>query len=253
MKALVLENISKKLGRRQILKNISFEVEQGNITGFIGPNGAGKTTTIKMITGLINKDEGKLLLNGIDIKNKRMALQNVGSIVESPIFFPYMSGEENLRDLSFLNENMSKNEREEKIKEVISIVGLNGREKDKVKTYSLGMKQRLGIAQSLLNNPSLVILDEPTNGLDPLGIKELRELILKLNREKGITFFISSHYLNELEQICTDFVIINYGEIKWKGKKEKLISIKGKENLEEAFVSILGGENAENFNKDGVV
>ncbi|MFX0550123.1 ABC transporter ATP-binding protein [Hathewaya histolytica] len=250
---LVFKHVSKKLGKRKVINNVTFQVKKGSITGFIGPNGAGKTTAIKLMTGLINNTEGEIFLNEVSITDKKNALKEVGAIVEEPIFFPYMSGKDNLKVLSFLIEDMTKEEKKKKINEVLSIVNLTERENDDFKTYSLGMKQRLGIAQALLNNPKLVILDEPTNGLDPLGVREFRELILRLNKEKGITFFISSHLLGELQLICTDFIIINEGNIMWAGTKENLLTLKGKEGLEEAFVAVLRGEIGEDTNKHGVL
>ncbi|MEA4825540.1 MAG: ATP-binding cassette domain-containing protein, partial [Clostridium sp.] len=164
----------------------------------------------------------------------------LGAIVESPIFFPYMSGRKNLQNLARLNPNMTRKEQLDKVEEALSIVGLQDRAKDKVKTYSLGMKQRLGIAQSLLNNPDIVILDEPSNGLDPIGMRELRELVLKLQEEKGITFFISSHLLDELQQMCNKLIVIREGSLIWKGLTQELLAKShGSNRLEDAFVELM--------------
>lgn len=237
---LRVENISKRIKRKNIINNISFEVKEGDICGFIGPNGAGKTTLIRLITGLIKPTEGSIYINNYDVNIQRKeALINLGAIVEAPIFFSYLTGEQVLLNLSILNEDMNKEERKQNVEEVLKIVGLFDRRGDKVSTYSLGMKQRLGIAQSLLNNPKVIILDEPANGLDPMGMIELRELILKLNKEKGITFFISSHLLDELQKICEKLVIIKEGSLVWCGDTKELINESNSNNLEEIFVSLM--------------
>lgn len=237
---LRVENISKRIKRKNIINNISFEVKEGDICGFIGPNGAGKTTLIRLITGLIKPTEGSIYINNYDVNIQRKeALINLGAIVEAPIFFSYLTGEQVLLNLSILNEDMNKEERKQNVEEVLKIVGLFDRRSDKVSTYSLGMKQRLGIAQSLLNNPKVIILDEPANGLDPMGMIELRELILKLNKEKGITFFISSHLLDELQKICKKLVIIKEGSLVWCGDTKELINESDSNNLEEIFVSLM--------------
>lgn len=237
---LKVDNVCKKIKRREIIKNISFTVNKGDICGFIGPNGAGKTTLIRLITGLIKNDKGNIFLDGYDVeKDRRHALVNLGAIVQEPIFFSYLTGKKALLNLALLNENMTKKERKDKVLEVLKIVGLYDRRKDKVSTYSLGMKQRLGIAQALLNNPKIIILDEPANGLDPMGMIELRELILKLNKEKGITFFISSHLLDELQKICNKLVVIRTGEVIWSGDTETLLNETKGKTLEETFVSLM--------------
>ena len=197
---LRVEEITKKIKRREIIKGISFSVEKGEICGFIGPNGAGKTTMIRLLTSLIKPTSGKIFINGLNVvENRKEALKSLGAIVEAPIFFSHMTGRQILMNLSLFNGEMTKLERIQKVEEVLMSVGLFERKDDRVSTYSLGMKQRLGIAQALLNDPQIIILDEPANGLDPVGMMELRELILKLNREKEITFFISSHLLDELQ------------------------------------------------------
>ena len=168
---LFVDNLNKKIRRREIIKDVSFTVGKGDICGFIGPNGAGKTTIIRMLTSLVKPTSGQIQLNGYDVVTQRKeALQNLGAIVESPIFFSHMSGEEVLMNLALLIPNKTKSERLAKVLEVLEVVGLSDRKKDKVSTYSLGMKQRLGIAQALLNDPQIIILDEPANGLDPLGM-----------------------------------------------------------------------------------
>ena len=167
-------------------------------------------------------------------------MKSLGAIVEAPIFFSHMSGEKVLMNLALLNERMTKEERINKVQDVLKTVGLSNRGKDKVSTYSLGMKQRLGIAQALLNDPELIILDEPANGLDPLGMVELRELILRLNQERGITFLISSHLLDELQKICNTFIIIKEGSLVWQGSKETLLKEGNHESsLEEFFIELI--------------
>lgn len=240
-KKLQAINLTKKIGGRTIINDLSFEIEEGDICGFLGPNGSGKTTTIRMITGLISPTKGEILISGNNVaKDRRTALIKLGAIVESPIFFPYMSGRKNLQNLARLNPNMTRKEQLDKVEEALSIVGLQDRAKDKVKTYSLGMKQRLGIAQALLNNPDIVILDEPSNGLDPMGMRELRELVLKLQEEKGITFFISSHLLDELQQMCNKLIVIREGRLIWQGlTQELLVKSHGSNRLEDAFVELM--------------
>lgn len=238
---LCVKNLNKNIGRRKIIQDLSFEVNKGDICGFLGPNGAGKTTTIRMITGLIKPNSGEITISGKNIVSSRgEALENLGAIVESPIFFPYMSGRKNLQNLARLNKGMERKKQLEKVEEVLEIVGLKDRAKDKVKTYSLGMKQRLGIAQALLNDPEIVILDEPANGLDPMGMKELRELIIMLKEIKGITFFISSHLLDELQQVCNKLVLIKEGVLIWAGTTEELIKESSNSGrLEDAFINIM--------------
>lgn len=183
---------------------------EGDILGFIGPNGAGKTTTIKLILGLQNITSGKVYINGYDIEqNFKKAIENVGTIVESPDLYMYMSGYENLKLVSNLYKNVDK----KRIDEIIKLVGLENRIKDKVSKYSLGMRQRLGIAQALLHRPKLLILDEPTNGLDPEGIKEVKVLLKKLAEQENMAILISSHNLAELDTFCNKISIIKNGEI----------------------------------------
>ncbi|MCR3761352.1 ATP-binding cassette domain-containing protein [Clostridium felsineum] len=240
-KVLSVKKLTKRLGKRTIINDMTFSVNAGGICGFIGPNGAGKTTMLRLLTGLISPTSGSVMVNDTDVtKDREKALKYLGAIVENPIFFQYLTGEKALLNLAMLNEGMTRTQRKEKVKEVIEIVGLSGREKDTINTYSLGMKQRLGIAQALLNNPQIVFLDEPLNGLDPLGIIELRNLILKLNKEKNITFFISSHILDELQKICTELVIIKEGKLMWSGRTEELLSKVDKESsLEDVFVRLM--------------
>lgn len=207
---LKCENLCKSFGKRQILNNVSLEVNQGDILGFIGPNGAGKTTTIKLILGLQSIDSGAVKINGYDIQKEfEKAIEKVGTIVENPDLYMYLSGYDNLKLIS----NMYKNIDKKRIDEVVKLVKLEQRINDKVSKYSLGMRQRLGIAQALLHKPNLLILDEPTNGLDPEGIKELRELIKELAEKENMAIVISSHNLSELESFCNKVTIIKNGKI----------------------------------------
>ena len=207
---LKCENLCKNFGKKQILDNVSLEVKQGDILGFIGPNGAGTTTTIKLILGLQSIDSGTVKINRHDIqKDFEKAIEKVGTIVENPDLYMYMSGYNNLK----LIANLYKNVDNKRIDEVVKLVKLEQRIKDKVSKYSLGMRQRLGIAQAILHKPNLLILDEPTNGLDPEGIKELRELIKNLAEKEKMAIVISSHNLAELESFCNKVTIIKNGKI----------------------------------------
>lgn len=209
-KILQCSNLNKKIGSRHILKDVSFEIEEGDILAFIGPNGSGKTTTIKCILGLNTINSGDVFINGYSIEKDFVnAIDKVGAIVENPDLYMHLSGYENLK----IFKNMYKNVTDDDIKRVISLVGLDNRIKDKVSKYSLGMRQRLGIAQALLHKPNLLILDEPTNGLDPEGIKDLRNLLKKIAKEDKTGIFISSHNLAELESFCNKVCIIKNGII----------------------------------------
>jgi ABC-2 type transport system ATP-binding protein len=239
MKNIILDvkSVSKKVRRRHLVKEVSFQINEGEICGLLGPNGAGKTTLIRLLTGLIKPTGGGVFINNKHIVSQRKeALQNVGAIVESPIFFPYMTGKENLTNLARLHSFHTKQKRQQRVKEVLDIVGLTGRENDKVRTYSLGMKQRLGIAQALLGDPDLLILDEPANGLDPMGVRELRELLFTLKRDYNKTILISSHLLDELQRVCDQIVVMREGELIWDGALDQLASGK---NLEDAFVELV--------------
>ena len=238
MKILVCENLKKQVKRKVIIENILFSVDKGEVVGLIGPNGAGKTTIIKSILGLINLTEGKVTINGYDIKKDFVkAIEKVGAIVENPDAYMYLSGYDNLK----ITANNYKGITKSRIDEVAKIVGLENRIKDKVSTYSLGMRQRLGIAEAIINNPELLILDEPTNGLDVEGIIEIRNLIKKLSHQ-GIAIIISSHNLTEIDNLCNRIIAIKNGkmivdetidEFKTSENGEKLSS-------EEAFIKKVG-------------
>ena len=212
MKKIILrcENLKKNFGKKEILKGVSLKLTEGDILGFIGPNGAGKTTTIKLILGLQSITSGKVFINGYDIETDfTKAIEGVGTIVESPDLYMYMSGYENLKLVANLYKNVDK----QRIDEIVKLVGLENRIKDKVSKYSLGMRQRLGIAQAILHKPNLLILDEPTNGLDPEGIKEVKTLLKKLAEEENMAILISSHNLAELDTFCKKICIIKNGEV----------------------------------------
>lgn len=222
---LEIKNVSKKIGKKQILKDITLEVKQGEIFGFVGPNGAGKTTLIKTMLGLYKQDSGFITINGFNIKTEfEKAMENIGAIIENPEMYDYLSGKDNLKIYKMIG-NVS----DEALEEIIKTVKLENRINNKVKTYSLGMRQRLGLAQALISNPKLLILDEPTNGLDPIGIKELRELLKKISKEKNISVFVSSHILSEIELMCDRIAIIDGGSlIEIKDLKDKKQDAKDK-------------------------
>ena len=208
-KLLECQNLCKSFGRKQILKGLSFEIDEGDILAFIGPNGSGKTTTIKLILGLQKIDKGKVIINGFDVeKDFVKVIEKVGAIVENPDTYMYLTGWQNLKMIA----NLYKGVTDEEIKEIVKLVNLEKRINDKVSKYSLGMRQRLGIARALINKPNVLILDEPTNGLDPEGIKDLRNLLKKLAKE-GMGVLISSHNLAELESFCNKVLIIDNGKI----------------------------------------
>jgi len=210
MELLKIQGLTKVIKKKKILDNISLTVNSGEIVGFLGPNGAGKTTTIKLIMGLFRITEGEIKICGHDIvADFEAAMANVGGIVENPDLYRRMTGRENLEYFASMYDNVDK----KNIDDVVELVKMSERIDDKVKTYSLGMCQRVGIAQALLHNPRLLVLDEPTNGLDPIGIKELRDLLKYLAKEAGVGVFISSHLLSEMELMCDRIYIIDEGVI----------------------------------------
>ena len=211
-KKIVLEtkNLSKNFGNKKILKAINMKIYEGDIVGLIGPNGAGKTTFIKTILNLYKEREGEVFICGINIdQDFEKAILNVGCVIENPDLYPHLSGYKNIKIVSLLNNIKD----DEYIEKIVKLFKLNARIKDKVKKYSLGMKQRLGIVCALIKKPKLLILDEPTNGLDPLGIKELRDIIKNISEDMNVTVLISSHILSEIENICDRIVIIDNGYI----------------------------------------
>ncbi|WP_201713716.1 ABC transporter ATP-binding protein [Rossellomorea arthrocnemi] len=211
MKTVVqLQSVTKVIKGKTIIDNLTFDVYEGEVFGFLGPNGAGKTTTIRMIVGLMNISKGDVLISGKSIKKDfEGAIKDVGAIVENPELYKFMSGYQNLKHFARMQKGIT----DERMKEVIELVGLTDRINDKVKTYSLGMRQRLGLAQCLLHKPKLLILDEPTNGLDPAGIREIRAYIRKLAQEEGMAVIVSSHLLSEMEMMCDRIGIIQSGKL----------------------------------------
>ena len=208
MKVLELKHLTKRFGERIAVNNVSFDVEDGEIFGFLGANGAGKSTTIKMLTGLTTITSGDAYICGYSVKYSfEKAMRNVGAIVEIPEFYNYLSGYQNLKYFAKLSNINDK----QQIDDVVSIVGLSARINEKVSKYSLGMKQRLGVAQALLGHPKLLILDEPTNGLDANGIREFRQLLKKLAKNNKISILISSHILSEMQLLCDKIGIIDNG------------------------------------------
>ncbi len=207
---LSVKNLTKTIGKRKIIKDISFELKSGEVFGFLGPNGAGKTTTIRMLVGLIKPTSGSIKICGHDVKKDfSKAMERLGCIVENPELYPYLTGWENLQFFA----RMLKGVDDKRIKDIVELVGLKDRIQDKVKTYSLGMRQRLGIAQALLSKPKVLILDEPTNGLDPSGIREMRQFIRFLAKEEGLSVLVSSHLLSEIQLLCDRVSIILSGKI----------------------------------------
>ncbi len=220
MPVLEIERISKSFGRLQAVEDLSLHVEEGDIYGFLGPNGAGKTTAIRMMLGLVTPSAGTARIFGHDIRREfKRAIRNVGAMVEGPASYGYLSARTNLRLFGLLSGGVS----EQRIVEVLQMVGLARRADQKVKAYSQGMRQRLGIALALLERPRLLVLDEPTNGLDPQGTREIRNLIRRIRDEEGTTVFLSSHYLAELEQICDRIAIINRGRVLREGNLDALL------------------------------
>jgi ABC-2 type transport system ATP-binding protein len=208
LELLKIENLKKNIGKKKILKGFSLTVNSSEIVGFLGPNGAGKTTTIKMILGLFSITEGRITICGHDVVTDfENAMKNVGGIVENPDLYKRMTGRENLEYFASMYEHVDP----ASIDQVVKLVKMSERIDDKVRTYSLGMCQRIGVAQALLHNPRLLVLDEPTNGLDPIGIKELRDLLKNLAKEAGVGIFISSHLLAEMELMCDRIYIIDNG------------------------------------------
>lgn len=239
-KILECQNLCKRFGKKQILKDVSFEIDEKDILAFIGPNGSGKTTTIKLILGLQNIDSGSVKINGYDVeKDFVKSIERVGAIVENPDTYMYLSGWQNLK----LVANLYKGVTDDDLKTIVKTVGLENRIHDKVSKYSLGMRQRLGIARALINKPNLLVLDEPTNGLDPEGIKDLRILLKRLAKE-GMGILISSHNLAELESFCNKVLIIDNGVILEKSEVKKF-----KDNNNKYLFKV---DNTKNIKLDGM-
>lgn len=207
---LQLNGVTKRIGSKTLVSSLSFQIAKGEIVGLLGPNGAGKTTTIRMIVGLIGMTEGDVHIGGHSVRTDfERAIRHVGGIIENPEFYPYMTGMDNLKQYARMAEGVT----DARIHEVTKLVGLQNALNKKVKAYSLGMRQRLGIAQALLHRPSVLILDEPTNGLDPAGIREMREYMKSIAETEGIAILVSSHLLSEMELMCSRVVVIQEGKL----------------------------------------
>lgn len=205
-----LQGVSKIISSRSLVSDLTLDISPGQVFGFLGPNGAGKTTTIRMMVGLMSISKGDIFISGHSVKNGfEEAIAQVGAIVENPEMYKFLTGYQNLVHFARMSPGVTK----ERIAETIERVGLTARIHDKVKTYSLGMRQRLGVAQAILHRPKLLVLDEPTNGLDPQGIRELRDYLRLLTHEEGITVFVSSHLLSEMELMCDTVAIIQNGKL----------------------------------------
>ena len=234
--AISVRDLSKKYGERMAVSHINFDVPLGTVCGFVGPNGSGKTTTMRMLLGLISHTGGNGQVLDASIDEPAKYLSQVGAMIEGPAFYPALTGAENLRVLATLGGFP-----QERVQTLLNQVGLGDRAKSKYKTYSLGMKQRLGIAAALLPNPKLLMLDEPTNGLDPEGIQEVRALLRSL-ADNGTTVFVSSHLLSELEIISDYLVMLRKGEVVFAGKIEELL-------LAQQHVIIARGQNQGDLEK----
>ncbi len=218
---LEIKNLNKSFKKKHIIKDLSMNIEAGEVFGFLGPNGAGKTTTIKMVMGFLFPDSGEIYINGYDLKKDyEKAMSFLGGIVENPEMYKNLTGMTNLKMYARLHENVDEN----RIDEVVHMVGMSNWINEKIGKYSLGMKQRVGLAQALLHKPKLLILDEPTNGLDPNGIRELRDILKKVAHEDGVAVMVSSHLLSEMELMCDRVGIINHGELKSINTVEELIA-----------------------------
>lgn len=239
--AMQLVNLKKTIGKKPIIKGLDFEIRAGEVFGFLGPNGAGKTTTIRMMVGLIDITEGDVLIEGHSIKTDfKKAIRHVGAIVENPEMYPFLSGWKNLKQYARMVDGVT----EERINEVINLVGLEKAIHEKAGRYSLGMRQRLGIAQALLHRPSVLILDEPTNGLDPSGIREIRKYIRNLAEKENVAVIVSSHLLTEIELMCDRIGVIKNGEL------VAIQSVRGHENkeaLKEVYIEAEPLEHAKTY------
>jgi ABC-2 type transport system ATP-binding protein len=218
--ALALEDVSKRFGRVQAVDRLSLRVEPGHLAGFLGPNGAGKSTTLYMIPRLVRPTQGHISLFGVDIwRDYKMAIRSVGITVETPAFYEYLSGRKNLELAARLLDHVSARE----LDEILERIGLAERQHDRVGVYSTGMKQRLGIGRALLGRPRLLILDEPTNGMDPEGTQEILSFLREKVRNDGLTIFISSHLMSEIEEFCDTVFVINQGRLVASGSVKELL------------------------------
>lgn len=229
------KNVCKKFNKTDVIKNVSFKIKKGSVCGFVGPNGAGKTTIIKLLLGIIPKDKGEINFNA----EEKISVNEIGSIVGGPSYYANLDAYKNIQLVAYMKDIEIK---KEEILELIDLVGLKNAGKKKVKNYSLGMKQRLSIAMSLVGNPKVLIWDEPINGLDPEGIIEVRQLIEKIHRDNNITFLISSHILNELDKVIDDIILINAGEIMYSGSLDNFLQKYQCDTLEESYITCINAK-----------
>lgn len=238
---LTINNLTKKFGYLTAVKDLSFSIEKGNVYGILGPNGSGKSTTLGIVLNVVNKTSGSFQWFDGEVSTHD-ALKRVGAIIERPNFYPYMTAEQNLKLVCKIKEVSTSN-----VYEKLKLVGLLDRKDDKFRTYSLGMKQRLAIASALLNDPEILILDEPTNGLDPQGIHQIRELIKEI-ASRGTTILLASHLLDEVEKVCSHVVILRKGEKLYSGRVDEMIASHGyfqlKSNNQEALLTLLENHQA---------
>ncbi len=235
---LSAEGLAKRYGDREVVTDATFALQRGEVFGFLGPNGAGKTTTIRMLVGLVKPTRGRVLIDGCDVRHEfEKAMRGVGCIVETPDLYRFLTGRENLEHFARMVGDGAR----ERIPALAGLVKMSGRLDDTVRTYSLGMRQRIGIAQALLGDPSVLILDEPTNGLDPAGIREMRELIRHLADERGLAVFVSSHILSEVEKVADRIAIVHRGRTLASGTLADLME-GGARSLEELFLEKTAGE-----------
>jgi ABC-2 type transport system ATP-binding protein len=235
---LSAEGLAKRYGEREVVSDATFSLHRGEVFGFLGPNGAGKTTTIRMLVGLVKPTRGRVVIDGHDVQREfEAAMRRVGCIVETPDLYRFLTGRENLEHFA----RMLGDGAWSRIAELAELVRMTGRLDDPVRTYSLGMRQRIGIAQALLGDPAVLILDEPTNGLDPAGIREMRELIRHLADERGLAVFVSSHILSEVERTADRIAIVHRGRTLAKGTLAELTE-NGARSLEDLFLERTSGE-----------
>jgi ABC-2 type transport system ATP-binding protein len=235
---LSAEGLAKRYGDREVVTDATFSLRRGEVFGFLGPNGAGKTTTIRMLVGLVKPTRGRVLIDGHDVQREfEAAMRRVGCIVETPDLYRFLTGRENLEHFARMVGDGAR----ERLASLADLVKMSGRLDDTVRTYSLGMRQRIGIAQALLGDPAVLILDEPTNGLDPAGIREMRELLRHLADERGLAVFVSSHILSEVEKVADRVAIVHRGRTLATGTLSELTD-GGARSLEELFLEKTAGE-----------
>ena len=235
---LSAEGLAKRYGEREVVSDATFSLHRGEVFGFLGPNGAGKTTTIRMLVGLVRPTRGRIVIDGHDLhRDFEAAMRRVGCIVETPDLYRFLTGQENLEHFARMLGDGAAG----RIAPLADLVRMTGRLDDPVRTYSLGMRQRIGIAQALLGDPAVLILDEPTNGLDPAGIREMRELIRHLADDRGLAVFVSSHILSEMEKLVDRIAIVHRGRTLAAGTLAELTGNGGR-SLEELFLEKTEGE-----------